>query len=176
MGEAGSSQILCEGKYLRLSSCEGWEYCQRTTGDAVVTVVAVTQAGALIVNEQYRAPLDGPVLELPAGLVGDHDDSESAVTAAARELEEETGYRAQRLVRVTAGPTSAGLTSEVIDFFIAEGLERVGEGGGTESENITVHEVPIDDAFHWLERRRAAGVAVDPKIYAGLYLYANAKR
>jgi ADP-ribose pyrophosphatase len=71
--------------------------------------------------------------------------------------------------RVTAGPSSSGITSEIITFYIAEDLWRVGPGGGTHGEDITVHEVPLEAVDAWLEARSAEGILVDPKVYTGLY-------
>jgi ADP-ribose pyrophosphatase len=60
-------------------------------------------------------------------------------------------------------------------FFLATGLTRVGEGGGDENEDITVHVVPLQDASRWLAAQEAAGKLLDPKIYAGLW-FAEHKR
>src|SRR5699024_4333041 len=87
----------------------------------------------------------------------------------ARELEEETGYRPGRLTRVAGGPPSAGLSNEHMDFFYAEGLTRVGAGGGDETEQIQPHVIALTDVCDWLQAREAEGVLVDPKVYAGLY-------
>jgi ADP-ribose pyrophosphatase len=54
-------------------------------------------------------------------------------------------------------------------FFLATELEKVGPGGGDESEDIVVHEVPIDEVRAYLDDCRAGGMVVDLKIYAGLY-------
>jgi ADP-ribose pyrophosphatase len=54
-------------------------------------------------------------------------------------------------------------------MYLAENAQRVGEGGGDETEDIVVHLVPLDKADAWLERQRQSGLHVDPKVYAGLY-------
>jgi len=56
-----------------------------------------------------------------------------------------------------------------LTFFLARGCRRVGDGGGDETEDIEVHVVPLDQADAWLERKRAGGVLLDPKIFAALY-------
>ena len=111
------------------------------------------------------------VIELPAGLAGDvvGEEAESLATAAARELVEETGYEAREIRLLTEGPSSAGLTDEMITFFLMTGLTKVSDGGGDASENILVHSVPLTDLPDWLEERRRAGWALDPKIYVGLF-------
>ena len=106
-----------------------------------------------------------------AGLVGDHEGNgdETALTAAARELEEETGWRAARLEFLHAGPSSSGMSTEVIAFVRAFDLQRVGAGGGDASEAIVVHEVARGEASAWLFERARAGYSVDPKLFAGLW-------
>ena len=67
------------------------------------------------------------------------------------------------------GPSSPGLTSESLSFYLATGLRRVAAGGGVENENITVREAPLDDIDAWLAARVEQGIALDPRIYTGLY-------
>ena len=106
---------------------------------------------------------------MPAGLVGDLEPGESLDNAALRELEEETGWQAERVEFLMAGPSSSGMSNEMIAFVRAHGLRRVGSGGGDESESITVHEVPRTEAAGWLAQKMAEGYSIDPKLYAGLY-------
>ena len=108
---------------------------------------------------------------MPAGLVGDLADQadESALLAAQRELEEETGYRCQRVEFIHRGPSSSGMSTEMITFVRAWDLQKVGPGGGDESENIVVHEVPLREAGAWLFARAADGYSIDPKLFAGLW-------
>jgi ADP-ribose pyrophosphatase len=109
-------------------------------------------------------------IELPAGLVGDEaDPNESVLTAAARELLEETGYAAGTMEVATAGPTSSGMTSEIISLVVATDLRKEGEGGGIANERIAVHAIPLTEIDAWLAVRAADGARVDPKVYAGLY-------
>lgn len=169
MEEAGK-EILCEGRYLRFVKEGRWEYVERRKAAGVVGIVAVTGGGDLLLVEQQRMSLHGPVIELPAGLVGDNDHSESDfAAAAARELLEETGYEAARMELLTEGPSSSGLSNEVVTFFMAHGVTKRHAGGGVEGEEITVHEIPVRAAHEWLEARRQAGAHIDPRIYIGLY-------
>ncbi|NND45555.1 MAG: NUDIX hydrolase [Xanthomonadales bacterium] len=158
------------GRYLAIAERDDWEFATRTNASAVAVLVAVTDAGEIILVEQHRIPVRGRTIELPAGLVGDLDDpEESIITAAARELEEETGYRAGRLEPLLTCPSSAGMSDEMITFLLAEELTRTGPGGGDDSEDITVHRVPLDQASEWLAEQRALGRQLDPKIYSALY-------
>jgi ADP-ribose pyrophosphatase len=93
----------------------------------------------------------------------------------ARELVEETGYAAREMVALAAGPVAVGISDEVISFFAARGLSRVGPGGGDHTEDITVHEVAPGELDRFLAACAGRGLAVDPKLYAGLYL-ADARR
>lgn len=162
---------LYRGRFLSMIRRGHWEYCTRNNTPAGVAVAAVTESGSLLLTEQFRPPLQCAVIELPAGLVGDDEgfEDETLEQAAARELEEECGYRADRLQRLTHGPTSAGLTDEVIHFYQARGLTRTGDGGGVDGEDITVHAVALDQVPAFLAERESAGRMVDPKVYAALY-------
>lgn len=164
--------VLAQGRHLRLVSRNGWEFADRGNVSGIVIILAVTDDDRLILVEQFRPPVNGRVIELPAGLAGDEPgaEEEELVEAARRELLEETGYAAESFTRLFAGPPSAGLSSEVLTFFRAEGLKKVGTGGGDESEDIQIHEVPLGDLETWLNRRREVeNILVDPKVYAGLY-------
>jgi ADP-ribose pyrophosphatase len=163
-------KIIAEGRYIRVVEENHWEYIERKGALGVVAMVAVTGEGNILLVEQYRESMKGPLLELPAGLVGDEDEAEHDFAAAAkRELLEETGYEAGELVLLIEGPSSSGLSNEVITFFQARDLVRRHEGGGVAGENIKVHEVPLAGAQEWLEAQRRAGIKIDPRIYIGLY-------
>jgi len=171
MNQESQRQVLGEGRFVRLVRRNGWEWAERTNNSGVVVIVAITQEAQIVLAEQYRPPLDARVLDLPMGLSGDRDgaEGEDLHEAARRELLEETGYDAARLELLSEGPTSAGLTNEVLTFFLASGCRRVARGGGDETEDIEVHVVPLDQSEAWLEQRHAAGVLVDPKVYAAMH-------
>ncbi len=159
-----------KGRYLSLLERDGWEFASRSNASCVVVLVAVTADEELILVEQYRKPVEARVIELPAGLVGDHaDPDEPVLLAAARELEEETGYTASQLEVLMTCPSSAGMSDEMISFVLAKGLTRVGPGGGDDSEDIEVHIVPLTDVDAWLTCQLSEGKPLDPKIYAALY-------
>jgi len=167
---AKSETIHYQGRFLGLKERDHWEYAYRTNASGVVVLVPVTDAGELLLVEQYRIPVKSRVIELPAGLAGDTQDTEeSLVTAARRELIEETGYRAGFLEELLTSPSTPGMSDEIVTIFFASGLERVGPGGGNGDESIIVHHVPLESAPQWLETRAAEGIMVDPKIYAGLF-------
>jgi len=163
-------KIVWEGKYLRVRVSGTWEYAERPNSPAGIVIVAVTPENKLLLTEQYRVPLQKNVIELPAGLAGDeHYSGEEFVEAARRELREETGYEAAEWEQLVGGPTSAGLSNEIVVLFRGRNLRKVAKGGGTEGEKIQVHEVLVSDVPKWLKEREKGGVAIDPRIYGGLF-------
>lgn len=166
-------RILLATKYLNLCEIDGWYVAERPQVRLVVGVVAVTAAQELVLVEQFRIPVQRHVIELPAGLVGDEIADEDPAVAAARELEEETGFRADHLHHLTTGPSSAGLTSEQLALYLATNVVRVGTGGGVDNERILVHVVPIAGIHAWLDARVAAGALLDTKIFAALHFIAH---
>ncbi len=164
-------EILAAGKYMRLVRQGHWEFAERNNATGAVVIVAVTNQGKLLLTEQYRVPVQAPVIEMPAGLVGDipGEEDEAWATAAQRELLEETGYLAQKMKHLTGGPVSAGFGNEMVSFFLARGLEKIEQGGGVDGEDIRVHEVLLSRVPAWLRKKQRAGVLVDPKVFAGIY-------
>jgi len=169
--ERDDSEVLAEGRFLRLVRRRGWEYTERRGIHGIVVLVAVTPQGELLLVEQHREAVGATVIELPAGLAGDEPGSEheSLEEAAARELREETGWEASSWERLSAGPPTAGLSNEVVTLMRARGVQRSGDGGGAGGERITVHAVPLAEVPSWLRRREAGGTLVDPKVWAGLW-------
>lgn len=164
-------ETLYEGHWLSLRKRGRWEYAERNNPSGAVIIVAVTPQDKVLFVEQYRVSILQNTIEMPAGLVGDLADQtdETAFEAAQRELEEETGYRCQRMEFIHSGPSSSGMSTEMIAYVRAWDLEKVGPGGGDDTENIVVHEVPRAQAGAWLFARAAAGYSIDPKLFAGLW-------
>ncbi len=162
---------LFNGRWLRLKQHGNWEFVERTNPGGAVVIVALTDDDHVIFVEQFRVPLQQKTIEMPAGLIGDELDfaDEGVLETARRELEEETGYRADKVEFLMSGPSSAGMSTETMAFVRATGLTRIGPGGGSETENITVHLAPRARVAEWLAGKMAEGYAVDPKMYAGIY-------
>ncbi len=165
-----TTETLYEGHYLRLKKRDNWEYAERTNAGSAVIIIAVTPEDKLLFVEQFRVPMNANTIEMPAGLVGDLDKNDTIELAAKRELLEETGWQADEVKVLLIGPSSAGMSNEVIAFARARNLTKINDGGGDESENITVHEVPVKDAPRWLTQKIAEGYSMDPKLWAGLWL------
>nr|MBP6309952.1 NUDIX hydrolase [Arenimonas sp.] len=146
-----------------------WEFAERTHAGSAVIIIAKTPQNNLLFVEQFRIPLGANTIEMPAGLVGDTDANDTFELAAKRELLEETGWQAESVEVLMVGPTSSGLSNELIAFVRASNLTRINTGGGDETENITVHEIPVAEAAKWLVQKMAEGYAMDPKLWAGLW-------
>lgn len=165
-------EVLAAGQFIELRRRGHWEYAARVGGLGAAFILALTDGGEIVLVEQYRVPVGRRVIELPAGVVGDHpeDAGEAAADAARRELEEETGYRGRHVRHLQHGPTAPGLCAETLDLFEITGLERVGPGGGADAdEDIAVHVLNLSLVPAWLRQAEARGVLVDPRVYAGLW-------
>lgn len=178
-------EVLCRGIHLEfVRAPNGWEYVQHQSSLAGVLILAVTDDGRLLLVEQIRPPLRGTVIELPAGLIDEREEPESA---ARRELEEETGYQCDSIKEVCKGSTSPGLTNDQNIVCVASGLRRIDEsrpderfadgsrkhlqirGLPSENEELVVWEVPLTSVVKWLFRRRLDGTILDLRIFAGLF-------
>lgn len=165
------AEIIGQGNYIRLVRKGGWEYAERLNICGIVGIVAITDENNMVLVEQYRPAVKRNVIELPAGLAGDGPDysGEELVDAAHRELFEETGYNAESMEFLCEGPPSSGMTNEIITLFMARQLTKIGTGGGDETEDLIVHEIPVYELDKWLQLKRNEGSLIDLRIYTGLY-------
>ena len=161
---------LHESKWLGLYRKGHWDYVRRPNSDACVGILAITDNSEILLVEQFRFPVGKKVIEIPAGLVGDEIEfrGESLAESAARELLEETGYRAGNIRLLISSPTSAGMTPETTHLFHASKLKQETDGGGTESENITVYKIPLTELRTFLSQKESEGLMADFKIHAAL--------
>jgi len=106
-----------------------------------VAIVALVRPDAVVMVSQYRHAVAEWLLEIPAGTIEEGEDPE---WCAARELEEETGYAAERLRRLFAMYTSPGFCNEVLHIYVAEGLHD-GTVNRDPDEEIEVVEVALAD-------------------------------
>lgn len=161
--EDAPEKVMWQGKFITAKTRGKWEYVGRARGIKAAVILAIDNDHVLLV-EQYRVPLGVNCIELPAGLIGDQDASEDALTSAARELEEETGYRAETMELVGEFFSSPGMVSESFSLVRAHGLHKVSEGGGVDGENIIVHRVALAELPAFIASKRAEGCAVDVKL------------
>jgi len=156
-------EVMCEGKFVRALRRGQWEYASRARNIRAV-VVLDEHDGQVILVEQARVPTDCRCIELPAGLVGDTDPNATVETTAIKELEEETGFTAERVERLGDFFASPGMLSEGFTLVRAHGVRKVGEGGGDENEDIAVHLVPRAEIPNFIEQKRAEGLGMDAKL------------
>lgn len=160
-------EIMWEGRFITAKRRGRWEYVGRARGIHAAVILAIDEAADgrhVLLVDQYRVPLGRRCIELPAGLVGDHDEGEEAMLAATRELEEETGYRPGRMEALGEFYSSPGMVSESFTLFRAHDLVKTGEGGGVDGEDIRVHRVPLASLGEQVAAWRAEGFAIDVKL------------
>jgi ADP-ribose pyrophosphatase len=159
-------QIRWAGRFITARTRGKWEYVTRARGIRAAVILAIDADDHVLLVEQFRVPLGRPCLELPAGLIGDEAGTagEEASAAAARELEEETGYRAERMEMLGEFYSSPGMVSESFTLLRAHGLTRTGPGGGTDGEDITVHRVPLRGLADFVAAARQRGLGIDVRL------------
>jgi ADP-ribose pyrophosphatase len=157
------AETMCEGKFVRLLKRGKWEFASRANSINAVVVIAEYE-GKLILVDQPRVGPDCRCVELPAGLVGDTDPNATVEATAIKELEEETGFTAERVERLGDFYASPGMLSESFTLVRAHGVRRIGKGGGDENEDINVHLVARSDIPNFVEQKRAEGFGVDVKL------------
>jgi ADP-ribose pyrophosphatase len=156
-------EVMYEGKFVRAVRRGKWEYASRANEIRAVVILAEYE-GKVILIDQPRVPLGTRCVELPAGLVGDVDPNASVETTAVKELEEETGFTAERVERLGDFHASPGMLAESFTLIRAHGVRRIGDGGGDDSEDIAVHLVARSDIPNFLEQKRAEGFGIDVKL------------
>lgn len=171
-----NKKTLWQGKFLRSvlieyvircnsSNCKEkrtWEAFERVDCDGVIGIVPFTDDNEVILIRQFRPPVNGFVIELPAGLVDQGEPFEQAVR---RELIEETGYEAGVVEFLTEGPMSSGASSEILSVYVATGLRHVGIGQRDETEDIQVIVVPLAQIAEKLNALKNSGDHIDLKVY-----------
>jgi ADP-ribose pyrophosphatase len=118
--------------------------------------------GDVLLERQHRYPLHRDFIEFPAGKL---DPGESPEACAARELLEETGYRAGRLNYLATLYPCIGYSDEKLIFYLAEELV-CGDAQRDADEFLEVFRLPFDDALNWLDQGRIC----EAKTVMGLHL------
>jgi ADP-ribose pyrophosphatase len=157
------AEVMWEGKFVRALRRGKWEYASRAR-DIRAVVILAEYGGKVILVDQPRVAPDCRCIEIPAGLVGDQDPNATIESTAIKELEEETGFTAERVERLGEFYSSPGMLSEGFTLVRAHGVRKIGEGGGDESEDINVHLVPRAEVPNFIEQKRAEGFGVDAKL------------
>jgi len=169
-------RTLWEGKFLRFivtryidssGAVREWESFERVNVKGIVAIVPVTDDNEVLLIKQFRPPVNGYVIEFPAGL---NEGEGPLEEAARRELLEETGYSAREMIYLTEGPLSSGASEEILSVYLARGLEFQGVGKGDETENIEVLKIPMNELYKRLSALQSEGNLIDLKIYGLLEL------
>jgi ADP-ribose pyrophosphatase len=145
-------ETVFRGNYLKLvynhyrtdNGEEGiWETVERTNvhGGGVVVIVALTRDNELILERNWRIPVEQSVIQLPAGLCDQATETEE--DTARRELLEETGYLAGQMVQFMFAPMAPALTGTRGSHFLARDVEYVGHAHRDSAEEIEVIKVPL---------------------------------
>lgn len=172
------SRTLAEGRFVALKAlawtdsngvARQWESAERVAdAGAVLIIPRLEPSGRILLIRQYRPPARRMVIEFPAGLV---DKGEDAGAAGARELREETGYHAAKLVVTSPAYTTPGLSNEAVHMVLATIDENAPENKCLEtefdpSENIESILVPQAKLPEFYFRETARGTAFDAKLAA----------
>jgi 8-oxo-dGTP pyrophosphatase MutT (NUDIX family) len=130
-----------------------------------VSIVPLFEDGTVVLVRQFRAAVEAELLEIPAGKLD--IDGEPLEVCAARELEEEVGYRAERLEELVAFAQSPGFCDEINHVFLATGLTEVPQNRqGIEEEHMVSERFALAD----VPRLVADGTIIDAKSIVGLLL------
>lgn len=169
------ARTVWSGNYIQAVVDGRWEYVKRARGITAAVILALTDDDEVVLVEQPRRALGRRCIELPAGLVGDEAAGEDAAVSAERELEEETGFAADRWEELGEFASSPGMVGETFRLFRATGLRRVGAGGGVSHEEIVAHVVRLADVQSFIDAKRDEGCVIDVRLLM-LLSYAQAPR
>lgn len=141
---------------------EKWDFVSHRKGAAAV--VAVREDGKILMVRQYRNALERMTLELPAG--ARDSVTEDTKVCAARELEEETGYKCASLEFLISLRTTVAFCDEFIDVYLATGLQP-GERHLDEAEDIDVEAYSPEELCTMIYE----GKLQDAKTVSGILAY-----
>lgn len=135
-------------------------------GGAVV--IPVKKDGKVILVKQFRYPIQKWLIEFPAGKL---DSNEDPLVCATRELEEETGYKADKIVKLGEILTAPGYSTEILHIYKATGLIS---GNYNREEGEYGMEI-LEHSFIEIQNMIISGEITDAKTIAGMYLLQNNK-
>lgn len=152
----------------RFRAADGTEFSRDVVRHpGAVAVVPLHDDGTVTLVRQFRAALDGELLELPAGLRDVAGEADART--AERELVEEAGLAARHLEHLVTFHNSPGFCDESVSVFLATGLEEVAhDRQGIEEHHMTIERLPLDAAIAMV----GDGRVTDAKTIIGLTLTA----
>jgi ADP-ribose pyrophosphatase len=162
-----SSRLVFDGRLLKVRSDTvrlpdgGSAEREWIEHPGAVAVIAVTDAGELVMERQFRYALGRDMIEIPAGKIDPHEDP---LATAKRELREETGYAAAEWTHVATIHIAIGYSNEHIEIYLAKGLERV-PAKLDDEEFLEVFTLPLATALAWVRE----GKITDSKTVSGLF-------
>jgi ADP-ribose pyrophosphatase len=139
--------------------------CEIVSHHGGSVIVPLLDNGDVILVRQYRYPHKNFILEIPAGKL---EPNEDPLKAAQRELQEETGYTADKYEKLTAMFTTPGFCSEVLHIYLATGLKKSEHGQNLDEgeQSLTVEYIPFSTVVEMIMR----GEIGDSKTIAGILL------
>ncbi len=168
-----STEVIYNGRIIKVERDEvllpNKTYAKReiVRHSEAVAILAVDKEDNVYMVEQFRKPIDSVILEIPAGHIEKGEEPEKT---ALRELEEETGMKANKIRLVNKYFTSPGFTDELIYFYIAEDLVPVSPHTD-EDEFINIKKIP----FNKLQKMAFDGELSDVKALLAIYFYSMIK-
>ncbi|MDO8486564.1 MAG: NUDIX hydrolase [Candidatus Staskawiczbacteria bacterium] len=164
-------KIVFSGKFVRINKktfktktgkTGVWEVVERVRClKRIVIIFALTKDKKVVLEKNYRVPLETHVIELPAGVTDKEGESEEE--AAKRELFEETGYVAKEMIEVFTSVGSPGLTNSEYVYFFAKDVEFVGKQTADDEEEIEVFTVPLEKLVDFVLEPKQ-DIKIDDKI------------
>lgn len=167
--EVKKSEILFRGKVFDLkvdqikynSGNDGIREVAIHPGGAVV--VPIKDDGKIVMVKQFRYPIQKVLLELPAGKL---EKGEDPFVCAARELEEETGYKSKNIVKLGAIYTTPGFCTEVLHIYLAKDLVAGNHNREEGEYGMEIHEFTPEQ----INEKISSGELVDAKSLSGLLM------
>ena len=146
---------------------EEWDYVAHRKGAACI--IPILPDGKILMVRQYRNALERDTLEIPAG--ARNDVTEDTMVCAVRELEEETGYRSQKVSFLLSLRTTVAFCDEFVDVYLAEDLEP-GKQHLDDGESIEVETYTLEELCQMIYQ----GKIQDSKTVAAIMAYAAKSR